>query len=341
MILVTGGTGLLGSHLLLELLQQGKAVRALKRPNSDVNRVLRVFRYYDSEKADALFANITWENADLLDVLELESHFDGVEEVYHCAAIVSFHPKEAKHMVAFNTQSTANLVNIALHKKVKKFGFVSSVASLGRTKDATTLNEKNIWVASPENSKYAKSKYLSEMEVWRGVEEGLNATIINPSVILGPGFWTAGSSHLFPTIYKGFPYVTKGVNAFVDVRDVAFLFRELMDANCFGERFVVAADNVSFESLFQQIAKAFNITPPTKVPSQWLMEILWRFEYWRSVIFGTYPLITKETARTAQGVYRYSSDKIQKQLNFQFRPLSETIAHCCKWFLIDESKSGN
>jgi nucleoside-diphosphate-sugar epimerase len=341
MILVTGGTGLLGSHLLLELLQQGKAVRATKRPSSDVNKVLHVFRYYDALNADVLFGNITWEDVDLLDVQDLESHFDGVEEVYHCAAIVSFHPKEAKKMVAFNTQSTANLVNIALHKKVKKFGFVSSVASLGRTKDTTTLNEKNIWVASPENSKYAQSKYLSEMEVWRGIEEGLNAIIINPSVILGPGFWAAGSSHLFPTIYKGFPYVTKGVNAFVDVRDVAFLFRKLMDANCFSERYVVAAENVSFEWLFQQIAFKFGITPPTKVPSRWLMEILWRFEYWRSVIFGSYPLVTKETARTAQGIFCYSSDKIQKQLDFQFRPLSDTIAHCCKWFLHDRDNSSN
>ena len=194
MILVTGATGLVGSHLVFQLLKKGLDVRAVKRATSNTANTLKVFSYY-TENAKALFEKIEWVEADLMDVDDVDTLFENISEVYHCAAMVSFAPKDKKDLLQYNAGITANLVNVSLRTNVKKFGMISSVSVLDKSQDKETT-EADYWKNDPDVSVYGISKYMSEMEVWRGVEEGLNAVIVNPSLILGPGNWSSSSSTL-------------------------------------------------------------------------------------------------------------------------------------------------
>jgi len=248
MILVTGGTGLLGSHLLLDLTKAGKQVRAIKRHSSNIQLIRKVFSYY-VEDPDKLMGQIEWVDADLLDFFSIEEALSGVTEIYHAGAIVSFYPKDHKEMLKVNIDGTSNLVNRAIEAKVEKFCYVSSVATLGRTDNDGLSDEETFWKPSRKNSVYAISKYGAEREIWRAMEEGLNAVIVNPSLILGPGFWEDNSG-LFRLVWQGLKYYTRGVNGYVDVRDLSKVMVRLMDRNIFGERFIVSAENLSYEQLF-------------------------------------------------------------------------------------------
>jgi nucleoside-diphosphate-sugar epimerase len=331
-ILVTGATGLLGSHLAYQLLAQGHPVRAAIRAGSNKEMVRRIFQYYTSDAAQ-LFSQIEWVEGDLTDPTAVDGFLDGIERVFHCAAMVSFRPKDAEQMIAFNRKTTETLVNAALTKGLVHFCHVSSVSSLGRIKGENLIDESKIWVESSENSKYALSKYQAEMEVWRGIEEGLPAVIVNPGIILGPGFWDKGSSHFFKAIHKGFPFTSEGVNGFVDVRDVATIMMLLSEQNVVNQRFILVSENISYTALFNLIATAFGKKGPTFQPKGWMLRLFAKLENWRSVLLGTYPLVTKETARTSQQISRYQNQKILQQLpGFSFRSLRTTTQDFCRFF---------
>ena len=234
MILVTGGTGLVGTHLLYDLVRSGKKVRALKRNSSDISSVKKVFSYYSSD-VDELMKEIEWVNADLLDVYTLLDVMEGVTDVYHCAAMVSFEPKHIDEMLRVNIEGTANMVNAALEKGIRKFCHISSIATVGRSEHGAVSTEETFWKSSPDNSNYAISKYGAEREVWRAAEEGLNVVIVNPSLIIGAGNWQQSSSNMFSKAYKGIKFYTDGENGFVDVRDVASVAIKLMESKicCF------------------------------------------------------------------------------------------------------------
>lgn len=336
MILVTGATGLVGSHLVFQLLKRGENIRALKRPTSNTSNTLKVFQYY-TEDAEALFKNIEWVDTDLMDVLDIQQAFEDVDEVYHCAAMVSFAPKDKKTLLSYNPAITANLVNASLANNISKFGMVSSVAVLDKSEERETT-EEDYWKNDPSVSAYAVSKYHSEMEVRRGVEEGLNAVIINPSLILGPGNWSASSSVLFKTVYKGLPFYSTGTNGFVDVRDVARSLIELMDQNKFGERYIVSAENWPFREMFNQMAKHLGSKPPSKLLSKKLSAIYWRVEWVRSVLTGKQPTVTKETVNTAFSNTKFSHTKLKETLGFQFTPVNESVETFSKFFLQDLKK---
>ena len=185
MIVVTGGTGLVGAHLLYDLCKKHEHVRALKRQNSDLKQVKKTFFYY-SHDAENLFQKIEWVNADVTDYFSLEDAFKDAKQVYHVAAMVSFHEKDNRKMMEINVKGTANVVNAALHHKIEKLCYVSSIAALGRPDANELATEETPWKDSDKSTAYSISKYKAELEVWRGIEEGLNAVIVNPSVILGP-----------------------------------------------------------------------------------------------------------------------------------------------------------
>jgi dihydroflavonol-4-reductase len=252
--------------------------------------VLHVFGFYHSQP-EVLMEQVEWVQGDPEDITDVADAFEGIHTVYHCAAMVSFRPADKADMIRKNVLLTANLVDVALHKGLRAFCHVSSVAALGRGGPANTLMDENrLWKESSSNSNYAKSKYLSEMEVWRGIEEGLPATIVNPGIILGPGFWDAGSSKFFKAVHDGFPFKSEGINGFVDVRDVAALMVALVNQKRFGERFIAVAENLSYARIFELIASAYGKNPPTKEPPAWLMQAFGRFEVIRSALFGSYPL---------------------------------------------------
>ncbi len=334
MILLTGGTGLIGSHLLFDLLIKGNTVRVLKRKTADTGKTLKTFSYY-SDHPEHLLNRVEWCDGDLLDIFSLEDAIDGIDYVYHCGGFVSFDPGDKEQVYKVNIEGTANLINIALDKKIKKFCHVSSIAALGRTAPEEYIDEETHWKTSKRNSHYAISKYGAEREVWRGVEEGLNSVIVSPSVVIGPGDWDDGSSRFIKTVWKGLKVYTMGVNGFVDVRDVSKAMIELMESDILNERFILSAESLTYQDLTFKIADALEVKKPKFKATKFMSELAWRIDKMRSFVSGTPPFITKETARTAVDKYYYSNGKIIKALGFEFRNIDETIKDTCRCFLND------
>lgn len=338
MIFVTGGTGLVGSHLLFKLLSSGEKVRVLKRHISNVKWVNKVFSYY-TDHADELFDQIDWVEGDILDYHSMEELLVGATEVYHCAAIVSFHANDRDSMLNNNVKGTANLINAAIHHRVKKFCHVSSIAALGKTQDGSEVSEDTYWTPSKQKSGYSLSKFFSEMEVWRGIEEGLDAVIVNPSIILGPGNWDIGSPKLFQAIAKGLKYYTKGETGFVDVRDVAQAMIQLMDDQNFeqtkNQRFILNAGNMSYQDFFNKIADALQKPRPRTFASDMVLQMAWRAARLASFFSGKRPQITKEAVSGSNRINRYNGDKIRKTIDFQYKNLDETITDIAGLFQKD------
>jgi nucleoside-diphosphate-sugar epimerase len=328
MIFVTGGTGLVGAHLLFELTSAGIRVKALKRKTSDLHQVLKTFSCY-AENPKELFDRIEWVDGDILDYFVLEKILQGVTEIYHCAAIVSFDSKERQKMISNNVEGTANLVNAALENKVKKICHVSSVSALGRLDNQQLITEETNWVPSKKISGYSESKFFSEVEIWRGIEEGLDAVIVNPSIIFGPANWETSSAKMFKTIWNGMKFYTKGITGFVDVKDVVKAMILLMDKTNFetakNQRYLLNAENLSYQNVFYQIADALEKPRPKIYASDFMMEISWRVLKIFSLVTRKSPLISSETAASSKAVNNYDGSKIVKQFNFEYRPISATI----------------
>ncbi len=328
MILVTGGTGLVGAHILLDLVRKGRAVRSLKRSTSTLDVVQRVFRDHPE-----LLIKIEWAEGDITDLYSILEALEGVTEVYHCAAIISFRPSEYSEMMKVNAQGTANMINLSLETGVRKFCHLSSVAALGRIEQGILINEDAVWKTSKSNSNYAISKYSAEREVWRGAEEGLQVVIVNPSIILGPGDLNSGSSKLFRQVWNGIRFYTEGVTGFVDVRDVASCSVALMEKSIFGKRFILNSENVSYKDLLSYIAAGFHKRAPVILARKWMSEAVWRFETIRSLIFNTNPLITKETSRNSRKKWNYSNERIKQTLGIEFIPVKKSVEDTCKVYL--------
>jgi len=337
MILVTGATGLVGSHLLYQICKTEENIRATKRDRSNLDLVKKVFSYY-SNGADKLFNKIEWVDADLLNITELELAFEGITKVYHCAAWVNFNPKHKHKMIRNNVDSTANIVNLCLAYQVQKLCHVSSVAAIGRAGNSTIINEETSWLDGPENSNYAISKYNSELEVWRGVEEGLNAVIVNPSIILGPGEWKRGSSMIFHQVWKGMPFYTTGTNGFVDVRDVANVMIQLMESEVKSERFILCSESIPFRQTFDYIAEALRKKKASIKAGPFLNELGWRLAKIISIFTRKTPMFTKETAQAGNNTSIYENDKIKKVLNFEFKPVKQSCQDFSKLFLKEYKK---
>ncbi|MEI6886332.1 MAG: NAD-dependent epimerase/dehydratase family protein [Bacteroidota bacterium] len=337
MILVTGGTGLLGSHLLFDLASSGKQVRALKRKSSNIEMVRKIFSYYSAD-VDKLFACIQWVDGDIMDFASVDDALEGIEYVYHAGAVVSFYPKDHKEMLRTNIEGTANLVNLCIARKIRKFCYVSSVAVLGRAVNTCISDETTWWQPSKKNSVYGQSKFGAEREIWRGMEEGLNAYIVNPSVILGPGFWDGGNSGLFSLVWKGLKYYTRGINGYIDVHDLSRAMRMLMESDISGERFIVSSENCSYQQVFEYMAKYLGKPAPKINVHPALTDIAWRVEAVRSFIMRTKPEVTKEMATTTAQIYTYSNEKIKKAIGFEFKPVEQSIKETCEIFLKDHGK---
>jgi nucleoside-diphosphate-sugar epimerase len=312
-VFVTGATGLVGSHLLKELVKQNKNVKALYR-----------------REIPAGYAHVEWIKGDILDVILLEEALQGVEQVYHCAGKVSFNPKHRREIFKTNAEGTANVVNACLNTDVQKLVHVSSVSALGRIRENATVNESMQWSEETNNSIYAESKYLAEMEVWRGSAEGLSAVIINPTIILGAGDWENGSSEIFKSVYNEFPYYSEGVTGFVDVQDVVMAMIALMESDITAERFIVSAENISYRELFNMIAEAFHKKTPQKQITPFMADAVWRLEALKTLFTRKSPFITKETARTALAKVYFDNTKLLQTLSsFSYTPLKESVERIC------------
>lgn len=324
MVLVTGGTGFLGSYIIRELIQKNYPVRAIRRSASKLPFYIPT----------TIFEKVEWIEGDILDTVFLEEAMENIDVVIHSAAIISFFKAERKQMYHVNVQGTANVVNTALEKKISKFIHVSSVAALGRTRASGEINEEKKWEDNKNNTHYAISKYRAEMEVWRGVGEGLNAVIINPSTVLGYGDWNTSSCKIFKTVYDEFPWYSTGINGFVDIEDVARATVLLMESNISEQRFIISSENWSFRELFDAIADGFNKKRPTRRATPFLGSVAWRMERVKNLFSGRKPLLTKESARVAHSQTSFSNDKLLAALpGFSFTPLQESIKKACEKYL--------
>jgi dihydroflavonol-4-reductase len=315
MILVTGGAGLVGKHLIIQLLARGKKVRAIynKTPLHNFNN-----------------ENFSATQCDILDVYALEEAMQDISEVYHCAAIISFAPKDEKILYKINVEGTANVVNACLYTGVKKLLHVSSIAALGRAKEGGMINENMHWSQEKSNSLYGHSKYLGELEVWRGVAEGLDAVIVNPVIILGDGNWNEGSTKIFKTVYDGFPWYTTGTTGFVGAKDLVKAMIALMQSNINNEQFIVSAENSTYQNVLCKIANGFNKKIPSKKVTPLIAAITWRLDAIKSFFTGSSPLITKETAATAQAQITFDNTKLLKALpEFSYESIDKTIKEVC------------
>lgn len=336
MIFVTGGSGMVGSRLLANLVSDNKyeKILALKRKNSDLSLVENIFKSRFSNP-DELLNKIQWVEGDLENFFEIEDVIEPLSDVYHVAALVSFQPADNEKLYQINLEGTRNLVDICLRKSVRKFCFVSSIAALGRGENDSIVDETVFRTSSKGSSVYSATKFESEMEVWRGIAEGLNAVIVNPSVILGSGLWNKGSSELINTVYKGLKFYTKGINGYVDADDVAKAMILLMESSKTGERYVLSAENWSYEKLFKTIAKYLKVKGPAYYANPLMGEIAWRLLWIFSLFTKKQPIITKATARNAKAVYQYSSEKIKNDMGFEFTTIENSIKTACKYYLMD------
>ena len=324
MILVTGGTGLVGSHLLYHLLLENDSVRAIHQKNSDLNAVKRVFQFYGPD-TDRLFTNIRWVEANLNDIPELEKAFEDVKYVYHCAAIVSFISKDYKKMRKVNIHGTTNIVNLCINRQVNKLCFVSSVAAIENGVEGEMMDETDNWNNTTDKSGYAITKYGAEMEVWRASQEGIPAVIVNPGVILGSGFLHKGSGVIFDNVQKGLNFYTEGVTGFVGVQDVVKIMIQLMASSTINKRFLLVSENLSYKQILFMIADAMGKKRPKVRINKFISSCIWRLEYLRSRITLSSPLLTKHTAKSALSDHPYTADKIKRELNFEFEPVKDSI----------------
>lgn len=324
--MVTGASGFLGNHLTRFLSAGGYQVRAL---------------YHRHEPGASLKAlpGVQWQRCDLLDIYDVAEALQDIDDIYHCAALVSFNPARHEEMLHFNYESTANIVNQALENNIRKLVHVSSVAALGRASADKEITEEEEWEEAGHNTAYGTSKYMAEMEVWRGIGEGLNAAIVNPAIILGAGDWNDGSARLMKTAYKEFPFYTNGTNGWVDVHDVVTIMHMLMESDVASERFIVSEGNHAYRDIFTMMARALNKRPPHIQASPFMTNLVWRFSMLKSKLTNTTPFITKETARNAQHRSVYDNKKILSFFpEYRYTPIEETIKDMAQSFCKDFSK---
>jgi nucleoside-diphosphate-sugar epimerase len=322
-ILVTGGTGFLGAYIIKELVEKKYRVRALIRSSKLPSYISR-----------AIFDKVEWVDGDILDVVSLHEAMEGIDTVIHSAAVVSFAKKDRRRMYQVNVDGTANMVNMALEKNIRRFIHISSVAALGRTTHGGTVDEEKKWEESKANTHYGKSKYKSELEVWRGFSEGLSGVILNPSTFLGYGDWNTSSCAIFKNIYEGFSWYTPGINGFVDVQDVARASIVLMKSGITEQRYIINGDNWPFRQLQDTIAVNLGKKKPTRATTPFLLNLAWRIEKMKSFFTGRSPLLTRDSARVAQSRTFFENRKFLEAMpDFSFTPLQDTIGDACKKYL--------
>ena len=319
---------MLGAHLLFDLTNSGSRVRALRRKNSDLEQVRKIFSWY-SDDADRLFGQIEWVEGDVLDKPGMLEALVGVDTIIHAAAKVSFDPRDHATMLHEKEKGTANLVDLALELNIPRFCQVSSVAALGDYQPGVPVDETFSWKNDRQRSAYSESKFLSEMEVWRGIQEGLSAVIVNPSIILGPGNWNNSSPRLFKTIGQGLKFYTSGITGYVDVRDVSLAILLLLKSEDWetikNQRYILSAENHTYQEIFNRIAVALNRPKPSIRASRLMLNLGWRVSRMISLLTGGQPTLTKETARSSIKVSEFNGSKITRVIDFVYTPIAASI----------------
>ncbi len=333
MILVTGATGLVGTHLLGTLLQEKKQLRALYRTKAKKAYTHDLLLRSLSNEQHHLLDAIDWVQADITDIPAVSEAFEGVTHVYHCAAKISFDPREYKVLRKTNIDGTANIVNLCMSKSVQKLCYVSSIATIGEGIEHAVLDEQSEWNSELQNSVYAITKYGAEMEVWRGIYEGLNAVIVNPGIIIGAGFFDSGSGALFKSLYAGMKYYTPGITGYVSIEDVTEIMCRLMNGPYTAERYILVGENLSFKQAFSMIASALQKREPYKEATPALLTMAYYAQKVGNRLLGTKQSIFRSSIRSAFSVHTYANEKITQALDYTFIPIEKSIQDTAAVFL--------
>ncbi|MFI5451093.1 NAD-dependent epimerase/dehydratase family protein [Pedobacter sp. UC225_61] len=317
MILVTGATGFLGAELITQLTAQSLKVRALKRTTSIIPDLLKENKL------------VEWFVADINEPESLADAFENVTQVYHCAAFISFDPKDKAKLLKINIEGTSNIVNLCAEHQARLV-HVSSIAALGNAKKDEQITEKDFWEYDSKVHAYAISKYEGEMEVWRGIAEGLDAVIVNPAVIIGKNAGFEGSGAIFKLVKDGLKFYTDGATGIVDVEDVAKAMILLMNSEVSAERYTLSADNLNYKDFFAEIATGFGIKPPQIEAKPWMLGIAWRAAKLASLFTQKAPALTRDAARSSFNLSYYSNAKVKNAIDINFKPLKESILEVCQ-----------
>lgn len=336
MILVTGGTGLVGSHLLYHLAQKNDFIRATYRDKSKISTVKHVFSYYTKNPSD-VFDKIEWLECDITNIPQLDLAFKNITYVYHCAAMVSFDPKDYHQLRNINIEGTANVVNFCISNNIKKLCYVSSIAALGKTENKTPITENTEWNKEEPHNVYAITKYGAEMEVWRATQENLDVIVVNPGIIIGPGYWNSSSGYLFKKIYKGLSYYTTGKTGYIDVNDLCNAMLKLMTSTLKNEAYIVVNEHLSFKDFSQKIANNLNVKAPYKFASNKILNIAWRLDWLRVFFTRGQRRITKQLGTNLNKDSVYSNEKLLKTIEIKLKSIDESISETCQSFLKDFS----
>jgi nucleoside-diphosphate-sugar epimerase len=336
MILVTGGTGLVGAHLLMHLVESESTIRAIYRTSDGIEKTKSLFQLY---KKEHLFAKIDWVQADIIDVPSLAIAFQNIDYVYHCAGLISYDPNEEALLRKVNIEGTANIVNFCIDNKIKKLCHVSSIAALGNlayrqaglASHENEITEDTEWNPEAPHSDYAISKYGAEIEVWRGQQEGLNVVIVNPGVIFGAGFFNQGSGLFFSAIKKGFPFYTNGSTGYIGVTDVVKIMIALMKSTIVCERFIVVSENSSYKKVIFEIAELLNVKKPIIEAKPWLLNIAWRLDWIVYFIFRSKRKLSRHAANSLNSSDHISNKKIKNALNYEFQSIDDVIKEVVKF----------
>jgi dihydroflavonol-4-reductase len=325
MNLITGGTGFLGSHLAALLLKKREEVSIFKRASGNTVETELIFRYHFGEESHHYLKKISFIPGNITEASSLKKAMPGVKHVYHCAAVVSFYRKDLVAMQEINVRGTETLINVLADYPIEKLCHVSSTAALGKSSNDNLINEQTMWEDHGYNSAYAISKYQAELEVWRGIAEGLPVVIVQPGIILGPGLWTKGTCKLFTLVDKGLKFFTRGINGYVDAEDVAEVMTRLTQGNFTNDRFLLVSENLSYENLLSMIARSLGKNPPGIHAGFYARKLLVLADAIRAGITGNPVTYSNDFARVAGSVSRYDASKIQDALNYRFKPVNDTI----------------
>jgi nucleoside-diphosphate-sugar epimerase len=324
-VLVTGANGLLGCHVVKELLHVGGYdIHGLIRESSDnsLNRNIQ--------------SKVTWHKGDVTDIFSLEEAAKDIDVIIHTAGYVSYNPKKTKIIHAINVDGTANLCNVALALKTKKLVHISSIAALGKYENQDIIDEKSDWITSDFNTNYAISKYRGEMEVWRAITEGLDGTILNPSIILGCGHWNKSSLQFLPKLSKGGSVHPIGSTGFVDVIDVAKRAVMAIDSKYNSQRYIISGHNIPYKQFFDELTSRLGVKKAYLPMTPRLNSILWRIEYLRNLLTGRDPLITKQTANNSTLNTIFSNEKSLHDFELDYIPIEETLNRMVNCYLNEQ-----
>jgi len=325
MIFVTGGTGLVGAHLLYDMTSQGLRVRALKRVTSDVEGVRRLFALYTSE-ADVLYDRIEWVEGDILDYPSLLQAMQGARQVYHTAVIGSHFSRNVQEDHRGNVQGTLNVVHACTTLEVRKLCYLSSVATLDASRPGLPVNEQCRWVDEWPHTPFAHSKRQAEQYVWQAMFKGLHAVVLHPGMILGPDVRGGALHNLFTVLRGGCWFYPLGFCGLVDVRDVSRAAITLMESDIQGERFLLVAENSSFRGLFREISRRFRRKPPCipLVPALKTLLLRVRKGFFPGPCMMSRPFDGAQPLRR-----RFDGQRITRRISFTYTPLSQTLDFLC------------